>query len=97
MEIKLSGVNADPLGIMYFKDGHEEAILYCIEYEDFLITEFHTVSGRYLHYNPGNPTESYWHRSVIDIDAADCHIRNILDPFEEIVKVELRVRDWTAV
>ena len=96
MEIKLSGVNADPLGIMYFKDGHEEVILYCIEYEDFLITEFHTVSGRYLHYNPGTPTESYWHRSVIDIDA-DCHIRNILEPFEEIVKVELRERDWTAV
>ena len=52
MEIKLSGANATPLGIMYFKDGHEEVILYCIKYEDFLIREFHTVSGRYLYYNP---------------------------------------------
>ena len=38
------------IGIVYFKDGHTEDILFYTKYEEDILLEFHTESGRYIYY-----------------------------------------------
>ena len=62
-------------GTVYFKDGHTEDILYLVHYEDGLVIEFHTCSGRYLYHSYKAPIINYtnsickvFYRTVISAD-----------------------------
>lgn len=82
-------------GIVYFKDGHKESILFYCDYEDNMIIEFHTTSGRYLYYaylNTANKKANYiehiFYKSVLAADDFG-YIEERLVPCYDIERIEI--------
>lgn len=73
--MNISGISNGTCGPVYFKDGQTEPILYLVHYEEDLVIEINTCSGRYLYYSYTVPLTKYtnsickvFYKSVISAD-----------------------------